>query len=712
MKIKKLLDFVNKNYLFFPEEERNYLINLDINKFFLSAFTRINANKKLVKIWVKLLEFKEDYKKNPCEFDYTKCNNEKQLIKWFKFIVFIKNPDKLDSLFDFWKEKYWETQNYKKFYEKYLVTKNDILKKLEEYKETEKFKLSIQQLERLIYEKNDQKAKLLLKKLIANYPEKIKLYNYFEKISKTSAEKYKENLENLKEENEIDFSILSSENYQNQNNETYENLSDKKLIQKLNIFLKKQELEKWIKLSNYILEHRKNINKRKVKKIKQKLIKIKLDQVKKEQQKEYNNELKILEKLIQDKRQDRALWLLQWLFSKYSFINKKWLKKYIPKIYKLEQEQQDIKNINKLELFLFKYTKLTEKDLFFFYDKMAWFISAQMDIKTALTILQWQAKSIWLKKLTYKLISWINTWKNITDILSEFKEIPRKDLSMIKVSEQVWSFDKTFTTLKQMYEDIIFRKRKIKSMLIYPSITIFVAFVIIVLMLMFVFPKFVEIYNQFDIELPLPTRIMLFLSDFLQNNFIIFLWSIIWFIIFITLFFKTKIWYIVKSWLLLKIPIIRELHKKNETLLFLENFSAMLKWWLSISEILDFLIEWTSNYFFQKEFTLIKMLVLSWDPISKAMGIQDNIVAYKSSILPIDIWYAISVWEKTWKLTEIIENLLGNYKKEFKLYLDNFQQVIEPSLILIIWWLIFILVLAIFLPMMWIYQQIAKQTRF
>jgi len=74
-----------------------------------------------------------------------------------------------------------------------------------------------------------------------------------------------------------------------------------------------------------------------------------------------------------------------------------------------------------------------------------------------------------------------------------------------------------------MYEDIIFRKRKIKSMLIYPSITIFVAFVIIVLMLMFVFPKFVEIYNQFDIELPLPTRIMLFLSDFLQNNFIIFL---------------------------------------------------------------------------------------------------------------------------------------------------------------------------------------------
>jgi len=53
MKIKKLLDFVNKNYLFFPEEERNYLINLDINKFFLSAFTRINANKKnkkLVKI--------------------------------------------------------------------------------------------------------------------------------------------------------------------------------------------------------------------------------------------------------------------------------------------------------------------------------------------------------------------------------------------------------------------------------------------------------------------------------------------------------------------------------------------------------------------------------------------------------------------------------------------------------------------------------------
>jgi type IV pilus assembly protein PilC len=106
--------------------------------------------------------------------------------------------------------------------------------------------------------------------------------------------------------------------------------------------------------------------------------------------------------------------------------------------------------------------------------------------------------------------------------LASFKEIPLRDINMLKIAEQVGGFMETFETLKLMYEDYIFRKKKLKSMMIYPSIVIFVAFSIIVLMLMFVFPKFVEIYSQFDIQLPLPTKIMLILSDFLQHHAILF----------------------------------------------------------------------------------------------------------------------------------------------------------------------------------------------
>jgi len=53
MKVKKLLDFVNKNYIYFSELEIETLFGFDINKFFLSVFTKINSqknNKKLVRI--------------------------------------------------------------------------------------------------------------------------------------------------------------------------------------------------------------------------------------------------------------------------------------------------------------------------------------------------------------------------------------------------------------------------------------------------------------------------------------------------------------------------------------------------------------------------------------------------------------------------------------------------------------------------------------
>jgi type II secretory pathway component PulF len=205
---------------------------------------------------------------------------------------------------------------------------------------------------------------------------------------------------------------------------------------------------------------------------------------------------------------------------------------------------------------------------------------------------------------------------------------------------------------------------------------------------------------------------MLILSDFLQHHAILFFWWLFGFVVLIWLFFKTHIWMIVKSYLLLKLPVIKDLYKKAQLIYFLENFYVMMKWWLWITEILDYLINSVDNYFFKKELILVKMLVLTWDPISKAMWITEDIVSFKSVLLPVEVAYWIKIWEDTWKLTEVLWNMLENYKKDFKIYLDNFSQILEPILMLVIWWLIFVLVMAIFLPMMGIYQEISKQVKF
>jgi len=55
---------------------------------------------------VKLYEFKELYKKYPCEFNFTFCEDEKNLKKWYKFLLSLKNVDKLHELFNFWKNKF------------------------------------------------------------------------------------------------------------------------------------------------------------------------------------------------------------------------------------------------------------------------------------------------------------------------------------------------------------------------------------------------------------------------------------------------------------------------------------------------------------------------------------------------------------------------------------------------------------------------------
>ena len=714
MYIKKLINYVQKNYIFFSESEVNNLLDFNVNEFFLSFFTKVNLqknNKKLVKIWVKIFYFKEKYKENPCEFFYKFCKKEEDLIKWYKFFLSISNVWKLYDLFSYRKEKYWQSALYKKYYWKFAVIEDKLKQKYETYEKEIKYKLSIQHLERLIHKKDFNKAKLYLKKLVWEYPDKLSLYDYFSKINKLVIADLKKSIES-KEFEELSLDIKWA---WKQWNEKYSDLNEKQLLEELNKLLNEEKTDEWIKLANWIIKNKKVKQIKKVIKLKNKLVNLEIDHIRLKQISDFEDELKLLEKLIEDRRIDRLLWVVQWIFAKYEFVDKKPLKKYIPLVFKIEKEI-DVSLLgdwmSKIEKFFMRYAKLSQSDLYFVYDKMAWFMKAQVDIKMSLNILKIQANTLALKKLIFTLIHWINTWYTMTDILAQFKEIPHRDISMLKVSEQVWWFETTFESLKQIYEDSIYRKKKIKSMMIYPLVSIVISLIIMVLMLIWVFPKFILIYNQFWIDLPLPTKIMLFLSDFLRYHWLISIIIVIWFTILLKVFMWTKLWKIFKSRLLLHFPIISEIYKKAEILHFLENLSMMTKGWLPITKIVDYLIDWVDNYFFKKELTVIKMLILTWDSFAKAMGVTDDIVSYKSSVIPIEIAYWIKVWEDTWKLAEVLDNLFVNYKKEFHLYMENLQQVLEPLLVLVIWWMVFILVLSIFLPMMWIYHQISKQVKF
>jgi len=247
--------------------------------------------------------------------------------------------------------------------------------------------------------------------------------------------------------------------------------------------------------------------------------------------------------------------------------------------------------------------------------------------------------------------------------------------------------------------------------MIYPSIVLFVAFIWIFVMLGFVFPKFAQMFKQLNVDLPTVTLMVIHVSDLIQKHYIYLIWWIIWIIIFFKLLFKTDIWHVIKSYLLLYLPVFKELHKRNELINFLNNFYILYSNWINIEKTLDYLIKWATNYFFKKELENIRLLVVTWDNVSTAFGYNNDEIVNHSKFLPDDFVFLMYVWEETGEIASILKDYLKQEKEDYKMFIWKFQQLIEPMLIVFIASIILILVVAIILPISTMYATIWQQIK-
>lgn len=684
----KFLDFIIENYYHFENIYELIFENIDL--FFEKALKVENDE-----ISKKIKHYYNSYIWNKSLYDYKQTKTEKELINWYYILEKIWDLYLINKFFNFWIEKYWETKEYKHIFNIFLKNKDKIQENSIKVKNKIEKQKNLFLFEYYLNKWNLEKAKSLLKNAILLDPYDDKLYKNYDLLRNLY-------LKNLQDE-------FWKRYFYEELGKYLKDIKDKKNFE---IFIKNtKDNDIKIRIVNYLIEN--NIfEKSYLEKIKQKIIKDYVNENIKNDQKNFKFQINILNRLIQTKRLDRLIWDLQYAFNYFDLADKKKLKKVVIKIKEItgDRIRKDILNIN-LDDYFMKFTRLKDKDLLFFYEKLWWFIKAQVNISLWLQILYMQSKSLAVKNLSKSIIDWIKSWKKISEVMASFKEIPKRDIALIKVGEEVGWFEYVFDSLKEYYQDTIYRKKKIKSMMIYPTITILVWILVLIAMLIYVFPKFVEIFKQFNAPLPFITQFFISLSDILRNYYIYLITLFLIVFVSLFLFFKTTTWYVVKSFLFLHLPVISQIHKRLEVINFLQTYYLLLKWGVNITTLFDFLIESSNNYFFQRELKLAKELIVTWDTISKALGLWENIASFKSVLLPVEIVYAIKVWEETWKLEEVLRNLIYNYKEDFKIFVNNLQQLIEPFLILFIWWLAFMLILSIFLPMINLYRILYSQIK-
>jgi MSHA biogenesis protein MshG len=273
-------------------------------------------------------------------------------------------------------------------------------------------------------------------------------------------------------------------------------------------------------------------------------------------------------------------------------------------------------------------------------------------------------------------------------------------VNIITLGENTGHLNEALLQLGNYLESTMANRRRLLSAIRYPSFVIIATMLAMIIMNFFVIPKFITIFSNFRIELPLATRIIIKSSNFMTNNWPILLTVII--CLFFAGFRLLKIPSIRYVWdkHKLSLPIIGDLQKRIILSQFTWTFSLILRSGVPIIQGITLASDSTENSYFSKQLLMIGDAIDHGENFSRAATI--------SGLFTPTTIQMIEVGEESGRLDELLAEIAKYYDVEIDYDLRRLDELIEPILLTIIGAMVLILALGIYLPM-WDLVQAIKQ---
>jgi type IV pilus assembly protein PilC len=157
-------------------------------------------------------------------------------------------------------------------------------------------------------------------------------------------------------------------------------------------------------------------------------------------------------------------------------------------------------------------------------------------------------------------------------------------------------------------------------------------------------------------------------------------------------------------------PIFWHIVKQSNIIFFINSFTILMESWVLLLDALKTASNVVPNLHYRKEIIRIRNEVESWLTMSKSLWLnmeyETNI--YINDLFPEEFAYIVNTWEETWTLSESLKKIWRTYSSELKRYIWNLATMLEPIIIVIVWFLVWTIVIAIMLPFFKLWE-IAKK---
>ena len=344
--------------------------------------------------------------------------------------------------------------------------------------------------------------------------------------------------------------------------------------------------------------------------------------------------------------------------------------------------------------------RMKNKDLIFWLAQVSTYIRAGIPLTDAVKVLAQQDKRKRYRAVYDAIIYELTMGESFSEALKKQGSVfPALLVNMVKSAEMIGNIEDTLDEMSDYYQEIEDTKKAIISALTYPSIVLVFAIGIVVFMLVYIVPQFVEVYESMNAELNPITEITLNVSGFIKTKYL----NIIAFVLLIVslytlLYKKVKLFKTMMQRLFMKLPVVGSIIIYKEISLFSRTFATLNKNNVLLTDSIDILGKITNNEIYKS---------IMYRTINNLLKGEKMSESFKDHwAVPQTAYYMILTGESTGELAEMLDKVGDYYQKLQKNMINQIKTFIEPVMIIFLALVVGIILVAIIVPMFGIYESI------
>ena len=348
-----------------------------------------------------------------------------------------------------------------------------------------------------------------------------------------------------------------------------------------------------------------------------------------------------------------------------------------------------------------KVRKIKNKDLIFLITQLSTYLKSGIALADAMGILVKQMKNKNIKKVFRNVKYELMLGESLSSAMSHQKNaFPMILINMVNSAELTGELPEVLDDMAEYFTEIEETRRQMISALTYPTMVLAFTIGVIGFVMIYVVPKFVQIYNSMeDAKIPKFTQIVINVSHFLSDNLIYILLIII--IILSSIIYLYRKVKVARKWMqyvAMKMPVIGNIIIYNEVAIFSKTFASLLKHNVFITESMEILNKISNNEIYHDMILETITNLTRGDKISSAF--QDHWA------FPIPAYEMIVTGEKTGQLAEMMEKVSSYYQELHRNAVTRVKSLLEPIIIVLLTFGVGIILLAIVVPMFSMYETV------